>query len=187
MEPRHLSLPIMIIGALLGSQTHATPLTPDEALGRVYADSPRSTKGHDRNKMKLMRTIRTAGDAPAEVYLFTSGNNGYLVVSADDSAPALLGYGDNSPASEADIPPAMQYWIEEYGRQIAAARSTGKHTDTHQREAVTEDERRSIGPLLTTKWDQEAPYNGMCPEVDGMHCVSGCVATAMAQVMNYHQ
>ena len=187
MKLRHLSLLIMIIGALLGGKTHATPLTPDEALGRVYADSPRPTKGHDRDKMKLMRTIHTAGDAPAEVYLFTSVNNGYLVVSADDSAPALLGYGDNAPASEADIPPAMQYWLEEYGRQIAAGRSAGKHTGTHQREAVTEDERRSLGPLLTTKWDQEAPYNGMCPEVEGMHCVSGCVATAMAQVMNYHQ
>lgn len=120
MKLRHLSLPIMIIGALLGGKTHATPLTPDEALGRVFTDSPRSTKGMDRSGMKLLSTVRTAR-TEAEVYLFASGKNEYLVVSADDSAPALLGYGDNAPVSEADMPPAMRYWLGEYGRQIAAA------------------------------------------------------------------
>lgn len=120
MKLRHLSLPIMIIGALLGGKTHATPLTPDEALGRVFADSPRSTKGLDRSAMKLLGTVLT-DRTEAEVYLFASGKNEYLVVSGDDCAPALLGYGDNAPASEAEIPPAMRYWLGEYGRQIAAA------------------------------------------------------------------
>ncbi len=41
------------------------------------------------------------------------------------------------------------------------------------------------GPLLTTSWGQDAPYNANCPVVDGVRCPTGCVATAMAQVMRY--
>ena len=46
---------------------------------------------------------------------------------------------------------------------------------------------RDAGPLLTTSWHQFAPYNGFCPEGDGGRCVVGCVATATAQIMNYHE
>jgi hypothetical protein len=55
------------------------------------------------------------------------------------------------------------------------------------------------GPLLTTSWHQCAPYNALCPMGD-QDCVTcpgggtpcfpsyvGCVATAAAQIMRYHQ
>ena len=42
-------------------------------------------------------------------------------------------------------------------------------------------------PLLTSHWHQNAPFNNYCPMGDGGRCVVGCVATAYAQVMNYHQ
>jgi hypothetical protein len=44
-----------------------------------------------------------------------------------------------------------------------------------------------VGPLLSTAWDQFYPYNMYCPTGDGGQCVVGCVATAMAQIMWYHQ
>ena len=36
------------------------------------------------------------------------------------------------------------------------------------------------------EWNQEAPYNNACPVIDGVHCPTGCVATAFAQVMKYY-
>ena len=48
------------------------------------------------------------------------------------------------------------------------------------------DPMRDAGPLLTTSWHQEAPYNNLCPMGDGGRCVVGCVATAAAQIMKYH-
>ena len=42
-----------------------------------------------------------------------------------------------------------------------------------------------ISPLIKSKWDQGAPYNNECPEIRGQHCFTGCVATSMAQVLNY--
>ena len=44
-----------------------------------------------------------------------------------------------------------------------------------------------ISPLVKTKWDQGKPYNDECPRINGVRCVTGCVATAMAQVMNFHK
>jgi len=47
--------------------------------------------------------------------------------------------------------------------------------------------RTEVGPLLTTAWHQEDPYNNLCPIGDGGRCVVGCVATATAQIVNYHR
>jgi Peptidase C10 family/FlgD Ig-like domain len=59
--------------------------------------------------------------------------------------------------------------------------------------ATTQDEinyragdRSWVGPLLTTSWHQGPPYNNFCPRGDGGRCIVGCVATAYAQILNYH-
>ena len=51
----------------------------------------------------------------------------------------------------------------------------------------------AVNPLLTTLWDQSpdifttGPYNALCPydSIYKSHTLTGCVATAMAQVMKY--
>jgi len=48
-------------------------------------------------------------------------------------------------------------------------------------------QRAEIAPLLQTAWGQGAPYNLQCPKKGGMYCQTGCVATAMAQIMYYHR
>jgi predicted outer membrane repeat protein len=48
-------------------------------------------------------------------------------------------------------------------------------------------DRVTVGPLLTTRWHQGAPYNMLAPMGDGGQCVAGCVATAASQVMNYYE
>jgi len=44
-----------------------------------------------------------------------------------------------------------------------------------------------LGPLLESSWHQGSPYNNFCPAGDGGRCVVGCVATATAQIMKYHE
>ena len=39
----------------------------------------------------------------------------------------------------------------------------------------------------TAKWDQLSPYNKFCPMINNVRTVTGCVATAMAILMRYHQ
>ncbi len=54
-------------------------------------------------------------------------------------------------------------------------------------DGVNEESRKPIPQLLASEWGQDAPYNNLCPKGDRGRCPSGCVATAMAQVLYYHK
>lgn len=173
---RKALLLVALAGATAASAAH---LTPAEALGRL-APAGRAASGAE-----LVMEISAQPSAEPMVYLFST-RPGYLVVSADDRAPALLGYSDNGIA-DGQIAPAMQAWLEDYARQIAAAPAAGSRAD----EANGEVARASIAPMITTRWGQNAPYNDSCPVIEttqGLRrAVTGCVATAMAQVMYFHR
>ena len=72
----------------------------------------------------------------------------------------------------------------DYYAKIAQSLKVSKNTKTTRRAAA---ERTEVLPLMKTAWDQGAPYNQNCPEIEGNKALTGCVATAMAQVINYHQ
>lgn len=161
---------------------NAAPLSPEQALGRV--DIKTMTRGF---QPQLVYTLNTNQGQPA-VYIFNKGEDaGFVVVSADDAAEALLGYSDHGHINPSDIPAPMKWWLREYARQIDYVSSIGAA------EALTRgsDTRAAFGdaisPMIMTKWDQGTPYNLQCPEINGVRCVTGCVATAMAQVMRFHK
>lgn len=151
----------------------------DRAIQSMQSNVPASVRAVVQESPTPALTIQ--GQNEPAVYLFDGGDT-YLVVSADDCAPAVLGYSYNS-APGAVIPPAMKYWLEKYAEQIDYARHNG--ATPFKVEAATTDY-ASIAPMTATRWNQDAPYNNDCPEIDGKRCVTGCVATALAQVMKYH-
>ena len=128
-------------------------------------------------------TLRLAGEGSA-YYAFNRGTNGgYVIVAADDRADAqVLGFADKGTFSADSMPSAMRWWLDEYARQLeyAPAKTTAGS-------ARTEAVRADIAPMVTAKWDQLAPYNAFCPEYYGEKSVTGCEATAMAQIMYYHK
>ena len=113
----------------------------------------------------------------AAYYVFNA-SRGYVIVAGDDRAPAVLGYSDQGTFDEQDVPEAMQYLLEGYAAQIEAL-------DEGAKAAPLLTTGSAISPLVTSAWSQNAPYNVMMPFVNGKHTPAGCVATAMAQVMNY--
>lgn len=164
----------------------AAVLTPEAALRRALASEAAVAKlpaaSADAPRLTL---TRMADDDAAAVYLFAKSDGGYYVVAADDVAEPLLGYSDSgSPAADpAAMPPALLYWLDEYAREIAWARANGVVALSPSPAAA---DRAPIAPLLSTRWNQDEPYNDLCPEINGKRCPAGCVAIAMAQVMNYH-
>ncbi len=175
-------LPMMLgLMALSTIPASARILTPDQALERAGADSPMRAKAKSATT-KLIYTALPDDSSDAGAYLFSTGNEGFIVVSADDIAPAVLGYSDAATVDPADMPPSFRYWLNQYAAQIEAARRYGVRKAT-QRHPQFE----AIAPMVETHWNQNAPYNDMTPEVNGQHSVTGCVATALSQIMNYHQ
>lgn len=176
---------LIAAAALLACGTlSARHLTPGEALGRLSADGgPLHAPAATAEAAKLLYTAK-ATDIE-QVYVFTKGSDkGFMVLSADDCAPALLAYSDDTAFDPDNIPDNMRYWLDEYARQISYAATAGGQT--FQAEAPIK-QRPAVAPKLTTLWDQGAPFNSYTPLHNNLPCPTGCVATALAQVMNWHK
>jgi len=131
------------------------------------------------------------------LYYINYANGNYAIVSAEDNFYPVLAYSDEGLTNINNLPPAFYYWLDNYSTQIKQIREAklkypenvqlwqslieGSYQNTFRTE-------RSVGPLVTTMWDQGWPYNALCPvdsQGSGGHVYAGCVATAMGMVMKY--
>lgn len=157
----------------------ARQLTVEEAIQNIPANfSTYST----RSSQKAVYT-ESAGDLKIAYVISSATNDGFLVLSADDILPAILGYSESGSFEESCIPPSMKYWLKEYGRQLAYAQTNGIGTATIRKSA----NRTSIAPLCDAMWSQSRPFNNNCPTINGTKSPAGCTATAMAQLMYAHK
>ncbi|MCR4848400.1 MAG: C10 family peptidase [Bacteroidales bacterium] len=125
----------------------------------------------------------------ANLYIF-NGEEGFVVISADDRVQPILGYSLTGTFKTEGMPENIRWWLQGYSDQIQGAieNQLKATTETAQQWKELRDGKPNaakrtpiVGPLIQTKWDQGSPYNNLCPESS----VTGCVATAMAQVMKY--
>ena len=123
--------------------------------------------------------------APA-YYVFNTSNelsDGFVIVSGDDRAIPVLGYSDSGSFDPSNVPPAMQEWLDYLSAEIESIGDDESATYAPQRALGAK-----IAPMVTCNWDQGEPYNLKLPNTsDGNRAVTGCVATAMAQMMYYHR
>lgn len=128
---------------------------------------------------------RSRGDSsPDYYYIFNAEDGrGFVIVSADDRSADILGYCPEGSFDADKMPSNMAAWLQEYEEQI-------KYIQENDYPVLTrsfEESRVPVVPLLRTKWSQSAPYYNDLPMYDGQRCITGCVATALAQVMYYYQ
>ena len=133
------------------------------------------------------------------VYVFNNQEEeGFVLVSAEDNARAILGYSDNGKFDANNIPQNMQFWLQMYANEIKQAGDEAMKQKANGKEAIrrkTIGERQeasttypTISPILgNTIWGQGEPFNNKCPQVNGERCVTGCVATAISQIMYAHK
>ncbi len=176
---------ILLAAALTGVATvGAKSLSPEEALARVHGAMSRSAVPVHVYSAKAEKAQQPA------LYVFNNGgsDDGYMVLSADDDITPVLGYSDSGSFNPMQIPDNMRWWLDSYAAQIAYA--TEHPADASYapvaKTLTAAAPREAIKPLCTTKWNQDAPYNNLCPLVSGQRTYTGCVATSMAQAMKYH-
>ena len=156
-----------------------------EAAARQVADKFFSAHSSQLMAPAAQSSMRLAYKAQDNhFYVFDRGSHGgFVVVAGDDRLPQVLGYGAEGDFSANTLPPSVQYWLDEMNRQIAFLQS---HSDVSAH--LPSKQATVVEPLVTTQWDQGTPYNNYCPTYGGgTRSAAGCVATAMAQMMNYHQ
>lgn len=177
-----------LIATGLATSAEARTLTPNEALGRLHTDRTAMAllNGATPSTSRLVKTVRTA-DGDAALYLFrNAGSEGYMLVSADDVAVPLLGYSHTPlPENPSEMPPQLSWWLSEYAAEIEAAQQSATYSGGLTPITYPRAERAAIAPMLKTAWNQDAPYNDLTPRIDGKATYTGCVATAVAQIMKY--
>ena len=182
---KNLITSALLLLALLPAIAAANPITPQQAQQNALTFMEIKGKSLDISALRHAPT-RLSMTSSASYYVFNIGNNeGYVIASGDDCAPAILGYADSGYIDIDSLPENMKGWLEEYARQIQFIQEKGLRS-FHQSELTSN--LAPISPLLTSIWGQDYPYNQNCPSFFGYgQCVTGCVATAMAQVMYYHR
>lgn len=115
-------------------------------------------------------------------YVFNATNGkGYVIVSGSDLTPHVLGYSDDNQFLATAMPENLSAWLDDYSVQISLIETGGALPARSSTNTVVE--RKTVSPLLKTRWDQIAPYNMQCP----FGTITGCTTTALAQVMKYYE
>ena len=135
------------------------------------------------------------GSAEPEFYVFTPQDNnegGFVIVSGIEEAAPILGFSYTDVFDAEGIPPAMRYLLGKYQEEIEAYLALP--IQERQQRRYAQDRRKGlpvvgqgVRPMITTRWNQGAPYNNLCPKDGYERSVTGCAATSAAQVMKYYE
>ena len=140
--------------------------------------------------VRLVRTIDFAQQATPAIYIYEQEQNptGCVFIAATDKLNRILGYTDEPlpPYSSTPLPPTLELWLQSYADEIALL-ELGEGTIRQLTpgrtpiEPFMKDENKNL-----IQWNQTTPYNLYCPYLDGAQTITGCVATAIAQIMRYY-
>jgi hypothetical protein len=178
-----------------------------QTVGQHFLSQQYSLEKKDKNSLNL-QLVYTDGftensrkshqSETAYFYVFNASEAGFVIIAGDDRVNPVLGYSTTGTFDPNRIPDNCQKWLEGYRQEI-------RYVTLHDLPAAAETERQwsdyftgavvktrkgtaSVAPLLgNLQWDQNPYYNNLCPydNVGQERTVTGCVATAMAQVMKY--
>lgn len=186
---------------MLSIMAWAAPRTAEQAK-KIAAEQARKLGITVNEPMLLQKASPKRGKVPvgstsveAYYYVFNNnGDNGFTIVSGDDLMPEIVGYSDKGTFSEENMPDNLKAFLKAYCatlEKVVAGNKTATDNvkELAVRRACETEATVIVEPLLQAiTWNQDEPYNNECPLYDGKNrAVTGCVATAMAQIMAYHK
>ena len=170
----------LLLCLFVGITANASQITEQQALqvAAKYADI--DIKSHPQRMKAAGKQKKTAA-----YYAFNIGDNeGFIIVSGDDSLTELVGYSDSGSFDLDKIPDNMRSWLQSYSDYVKSVQDGESRPTRRELGDVTTV---VVRPFVTTVWNQSEPFNLMAPVDNNVRCVTGCVATAMAQVMKYYE
>lgn len=172
----------LILLSLLSLSVWATSLSEVEAfkIAQKYHSGLRNVE-----MKESVRCYKTSPKKEPEFYIFNAEKNeGFIIVSGESELTEVVGYSDEGKFVYGQIPDNMRLWLDGYAQYVRKVRENkikAVRVDNYIFEPV-------VSPLLgNIAWEQGFPYNEKCPydESQMVHCVTGCVATAVGQIMKY--
>ena len=174
---------LLFLFFILGLHIYSNPI--DAIRARIIAHEfflKKNLPIKDSIEIKQARCKRRVQAKANSPYYIFNADKGYVIISGNDNTPSILGYSMEDTFNADSIPDNMQALLNLYEEQI-------NYIGCHNLSSTDRSSfiREPIAPLLTCKWAQNNPYNLKCPTYNGRHCVTGCLATALSQVMYYYK
>ena len=177
---------LLLLSVMMTVIMTAGDVTPQQALQQAQKFLQQTPSGMKRSQAEVPQ-LKMAGRVSG-LYVFNAEQNqGYVIVSNDDRTTPILGYSETGTFDLDNMPCNMRAWLQGYADEIAWLNEHNIQPATSQPSRRTASAvKEPIAPLVTAHWDQGAPYNNQVSSYySGGNAVTGCAATAMAQVMYY--
>lgn len=198
MTPFYLKAAVasLLVASAVSTAT-AREISSAEALARIEAElvsgrsampAPARRAVADRSfRCVATETLQLNGEDKPAFYVFNStADASFLILTADDRLRPVLAVGDSGAMDMENLPPSTRWWLDQYREQIAFYIENNPYAPAWEAPQGHTDH-AVVSYLVKSLWSQSDPYYDNCPAVGGQRCVTGCVATAMAQVVNYHK
>lgn len=181
---------ILVLLLMAMGQAFAAPIGGVKAreMAERFAVNKGKTLGAEVSSAKGKGGVQ---NDTASYYVFNLGaEEGFVIISGDDRVESVLGYADKGSMTDGEMPDGLKYMLSIYEQSLKAMDAKG--LISVERKTLGEEEgeenngnedEKSVSPLVNTHWGQGFPYNLKCPLKNGVRCLTGCVATATAQVM----
>ncbi len=175
----------LLAGGAIGA--HAAVVSPADAK-LIATDFYVGAKAIKANEAASLHLVATGGTSTKPTfYVFNAADgHGFVIVSAEDCTAPIVGYSLTSayPTSASAVPTSMKWVLSGIEKEIKEAPKYQKSISLASRRAMAQAPASATNPrvLATPAWSQEAPFNG---DIPGRPLV-GCVGTAMAEIMRYH-
>jgi hypothetical protein len=199
---------IYLVLFIFFGQTFAKQVDQNTAknVGRTFmttSTSFKSAKGYTdlqlvytaNSNLKTSFSIKSGSTLPYFYVFNVIDAKGFVIVAGDDNATPILAYSDESGFDPQNIPQNAAKWLEGYKSQVRyIVENNIGSTDEIKNEwqkilkgGGSVKSSNSVNPLIQTKWSQSPYYNDLCPfdSSANQRTVTGCVATAMAQIMKF--
>jgi len=162
----------------------ASPVSKEKArraaLGFMNASGLRTVTESDIN-----RVLTESWQGMPTSYIFVLNGGGFVITTADDACEPIIGYSPNETYDELQLPAAARFCLDDYNQEvykIVLNKLSNEATLRSWEETLSGLRTKSlqaVAPMCSTTWNQTNGYNTYCPS----GTPTGCVATAMAQVM----
>lgn len=182
---------MVLLGWLVSVVAVAGALTEEQA--RKIALDFRKSGARSVTQLELVYTglagqagTRSVGEPAFYVYNYV-GNQGFVIVSGEDTTLPILAFAENGQFVTGEkMPVQVKSWLQGYCDYIQQVRSGARYVEPAPDLGL--DISIAVAPLVQAQWDQAEPYNYYCPPFSAVeNCATGCAATAIAQIMHYHE
>ena len=192
---RFLSVLCLLFVGIASTFAERISLNDAALVANNFMNTPPSSSLKKSVAPKRMVLKKSASTEQPQFYIYENADGeGWVMVAANDIARPIIAYSDEGQFRTDNQPENLKHWLGSYEKQIRLAEQNGAEAsnDIKQewaalRKGTPRKATPVVAPLIKTLWDQEEPYYNLCPKVGSERTLTGCVATAMAQVMNYWQ